>query len=264
MSPLELPKNMRITSPDKVAELLFKVAAAGSPLLIKAISMPEISVRGRALTNSTSGHSKAITIGSISVRGCEHLAKNISQGIQIEFVLASIKIVFVTTLIHFIDQSCVVNFPNMLESIERRKDARLPTLGNSRAYFSIDSWTPNPDDSATVPFFESTRDLLSLIPVGDVSAGGLSLVSRFPALCRILTSTGIITPALFHLPMHQPLKVTAAVRWTKKTTEILKDPGGRDRSIISYRFGVQLINQSDEISKQMRQFLASAAHAGAI
>ena len=264
MAAPEKLKSIRITSPQKIEELLRKVAISGSPLIIKPNATPGVSVRGRAVPDSENSNGKCLKIANISARGFEHLSKNYEAGFQIEFVLASIKIVFVTTLVCFQENACVVNFPAALESIERRKEARIPAVGNSRAYVSINSWTPDACDSATIPFFESSRDLVSLIMVGDISAGGLSLVSRFPAVCRALSSTNKVESALFHLPMQRPLKIMAAIRWTKKTSELTAAIGSADREIISYRFGIQFLDVSDEVTKSLKQFLASAALADAI
>lgn len=257
-------KKIKITSPGKVAELLAKVAASGCPLLIKALSMPDISVRGRAFPNDNLQSSTQLKIGNLSANGLTHLAKHSAGGVQVEFILAAIKIVFVTTLSSFTGLTCLVNYPKLLESVERRKEARIPAIGNSRAYLSLDSWTPDASDPSTVPFFESSKEFAPLIMIGDVSNGGLSVVSTFPAICRSLSVSDRIEGALFHLPMQHPIRVMISIRWAKKTVDIIKSEGDQDRSITSFKFGIQFEDASEEVKKSLKAFLATAALADAI
>ena len=258
------PKNIRISSPEKVADLLVKAAAIGCPLLIKAVSAPTASVRGRAFPNDNIEISKQLKIGNISANGLAHLAAHGSEGVQIEFILAAIKIVFVTTLSSFTGQTFLVNYPKFLESFERRKDARIAAVGNSRAYISLESWMPDSSDFSTAPFFESSKEFSSLILVGDVSAGGISLVSPFPAIRSAISVSEKLHSAFFHLPMQRPLKVMVSIRWAKKTVEIIKSEGDQDRSVTSFRFGVQFNDPSEAVKKSLKAFLATAALADAI
>ena len=92
MAAPEKLKSIRITSPQKIEELLRKVAISGSPLIIKPNATPGVSVRGRAVPDSENSNGKCLKIANISARGFEHLSKNYEAGFQIEFVLASIKI----------------------------------------------------------------------------------------------------------------------------------------------------------------------------
>jgi hypothetical protein len=255
---------IRITSPDKVGALLRKIAQSSCPLLIRALSIPEIAVRGLAVAQSEYGKIPCLSIGNLSARGFAHLNQHSKSGIQVELVLASSKIVFVTTLSHFREQTCVVNFPSVIESTERRKEGRTSIVGNSRAYVSIDSWAPNPADFTTVPFLESSRQLTSLIIVGDVSMGGTMLVTRFPAAYRILSRPDQVETGLFHLPMKAPIKITAGIRWFKKTSEVISQPDTKNRTLVSFKIGIQFIDQSEELTKNLKQFLMRAAHANAI
>jgi hypothetical protein len=257
-------KKIKITSPEKVAELLGKVAASGCPLLIKALSMPDVSVRGRAFSMDNLQKSHQLKIGNLSANGLVHLAKHSPGGVQVEFILAAIKIVFVTTLSSFTGLTCLVNYPKFLESVERRKEARIPAIGNSRAYLSLDSWIPDTTDPSTVPFFESSKEFAPLIQVGDVSNGGLSVLSTFPAICRALSVSERIQGALFHLPMQSPIKVMISVRWAKKTVDIITSEGDQDRSITTFKFGIQFENASEAVKNSLKAFLATAALADAI
>ena len=255
---------IRITSPEKVGALLHKIAQSSCPLLIRALSNPEIAVRGQAVAQSEYGKIPCMSIGNLSVRGLAHLNQHCGSGIQVELVLASSKIVFITTLSHFREQTCVVSFPSVIESTERRKEIRTSIIGNSRAYVSIDSWAPNPADFTTVPFLESTRQIASLIIVGDVSLGGTMLVTRFPAAYSILARPDHVETGLFHLPMKAPIKITAGIRWFKKTSEAITQPDTKSRTIVSFKIGIEFIDQSEELTRSLKQFLMRAAHANAI
>ena len=255
---------MRISSPERVARLLEQVAQSNLPLLVRALSLPAIAVKGRAIPIKGAIADHGFKIGSISDRGLKFLSENSSGGIMVEFVLMSSKVEFYTTIATLSEVECTVSLPNYLLSIERRKNARFQVAGNARAFMSIDSWEPDAEDLATVPFFESSSELGSLIPVGDVSLGGISLVSRFPSICKVFDRTPMEEIGQFYLPMSSPISIEGSIRWSKRVKEILPDDNGGNRVVRSYSFGVQFMNPSEELLKDIQVFIQKASQAEAI
>ena len=255
---------MRISSPEKVARVLEKVGASGLPLLIRALSSPSTAIKGRAIPVGGSIRESGFKIGNISEQGIRFLAANAAGGIQIEFVLMATKVVFFTSLSFLGRQDCVALLPSYLVSIERRKDTRFPVAGNARAFLSVNSWVPDAGDPATVPFFESTKNLASLLPVGDVSMGGISVVTRFPAACKMLDRGHAIEEVKFYLPLLPAFEVEASVRWCKRQKEAVQDVDGRARISRTYRFGIQFVNPTEELIRNLQLFIQQISQADAI
>lgn len=257
-------QQVKISSPEKVARLLDKVAESGLPLMIRSVASPTISVKGRAISNGGSVRDHGLMIGNISERGIKFLVENAQGGVQVEFVLMSSKVVFFTSISHFNRQDCIVNLPAFLTSIERRKDSRYFVAGNNRAFMGISSFYPEIKDTATHPFFESSKELCSLIPVGDVSMGGISLVSRFPAACKFLDRGHTLNEAEFHLPLSPPIIVDASVRWCKRLKETVVDTEGKSRVIRVYKFGIQFMQPTEELLRSIQGFIQKLSQADAI
>jgi len=255
---------MRISSPERVARLLEKVAQSSLPLLVRALSSPTIAVKGRAIPVDGSIGDQGFKIGGISDRGLKFLSANSAGGLMVEFVLMSSKVEFYTTIATLSSLDCTVSLPNYLLSIERRKNARYQVAGNARAFMSFDTWEPDPEDMATVPFFESSSELGSLIPVGDVSLGGISLVTRFPSICKVFDRSPMEEIGQFYLPMSTPMPVEASIRWTKRVKEVLPDENGVNRIVRTFRFGVQFVNPSDDLLKSIQMFIQKLSQAEAI
>jgi len=255
---------MRISSPERVARLLEKVAQSNLPLLVRALSSPTIAVKGRAVPTLGAISEHGFKIGGISDRGLRFLAANSAGGLVVEFVLMSSKVEFYTTMATLSKVECVVSLPSYLLSIERRKNTRHQVAGNARAFLSIDSWEPDAEDMATVPFFESSSELSSLIPVGDVSLGGISIVTRFPSICNVFDRLPMEEIGKFYLPMMAPIPIEASIRWCKRVKEVIPEDKGANRVVRFFRFGVQFVNPSDDLLKNIQLFIQKVSQAEAI
>ena len=264
MSLVASEQKIRISSPERVARLLEKVAQSRLPLLVRALSTPAIAVRGRAVQEAGVSRNQGFKIIDISDRGLKFLSENSAGGLMVEFALMSTKVEFFTSITELNTTGCTVSLPDCLMSIERRKNARFQVGGSSRAFLSMDSWLPDAEDIAAVPFFESSNELGPLILVGDISEGGVSLVTRFPSMCTVLGRSSIQETGKLYLPMANPIAFEAAIRWSKTVKDVLPDEKGVNRIIRLYRFGVQFVNPSAGLVNQIQMFIQKIGQAEAI
>lgn len=257
-------QSLKISSPEKVARLLEKAGETGLPLLIRALSNPRIAVKGRAKKSPGPVNLHGFKVCNISDRGYEYLAENANGGIQVEFVLSHAKVVFYSSISHFSQQDCTLSVPDSLISIERRKNARFQVAGSNRAFLTLSGWEPKSSDLGSPPFFGSCSNLTPLIPVGDVSLGGLSVVDRFPAVCSKLAVELENYEAKIHLPMINPISLKLSLRWHRKTKDVISDLEGKSRIIGAYRFGLQFLDPSEELLENIKSFIQLISQAEAI
>jgi hypothetical protein len=205
-----------------------------------------------------------LCVGNISDKGMKYLAEQSEGFFQVEFVLTSAKVTFQSRLIKFNRQDCVLAAPAQLVSIERRKNSRYLVTGNARAFMSFESWDPLPNDLMNPPFWDSTKELGTLIPVADVAVGGISLTTRFPGVCRILDRGQAIESGKIHLPMIGALPIDVSVRWCKRLRESISDNDGKSRVHRLYKFGLQFVNMNPDLEKNIQIFIQRISQADAI
>lgn len=265
---MNLPKQeeqkLKIASPEKVSRLLEKAGQTGLPLLIRTISNPSVAVKGRAKSSLGPLNLHGFKVGNISDKGIEHLAKNAKGGVQLEFALSSMRVTFYSSISHFDRDDCTFTLPDFLLSIERRKNARFAVLGSQRAFISIPGWRPDATDPGLAPFFISSSELSALLPVADVSLGGLSISDKFPAICSLFGDVPLDKQIMLYLPMMKPLEVAVSIRWRRKTRDVVTELHGQSRLLNSYRYGVQFLRPSEELLNHMRGFIQMIAQAEAI
>lgn len=247
-----------------MARLLEKAGETGLPLLIRTLSQPTIAVKGRAKRSGGSVSIQGFKVGNLSERGLEHLAKNSEGGVQVEFSLSSVKVMFYSSVSHFAFDECTLTVPDYLLSIERRKNARFQVVGMHRAFVSLPEWRPDPKDAGVPPYFPSSGELAELLPVGDVSLGGLSIVEKFPAVCSQFATSTSSRFILLHLPMSQPIEIKASVRWNRKTRDVVTEIDGQSRIVSVYRFGIQFVSPGAELLMSLKSFIQMISQAEAI
>jgi hypothetical protein len=257
-------QKMMIATPDKVARILEKVAANGIPLIIRPLACPNTAVKGRAIPSSGPILSSGIRVGNISEKGMKFLAEQSSGLFQVEFVLTSAKVTFQSRLVQLNRQDCVLSAPGQLISIERRKNSRYQVTGNVRAFMSFQVWDPSPSDMINPPFWDSTKEIGTLVPVADVALGGVSLMTRFPGICKILDRGQAIESGQLHLPMMGNFPVDVSVRWCKRLRESMTESDGKSRVQRLYKFGLQFVNLSQDLEKNIHIFIQRISQADAI
>ena len=255
---------MMITSPEKVVRVLTRLGDSGIPLIIRAMAAPAIAIKGRAVPSTGSVLELGLKIGNISEKGIKFLAAHGKSGISVEFVLTSAKVSFQSELTMLGRQDCVITIPKFLESIERRKNARYAVTGNARAFMSIEGWQPHIRDLTSPPTWDSAVDFSSLIPLGDVSLGGISLVTPFPGITKILDGGQSIEKGTLYFPMTNGIEVECSVRWCKKVRENVVDKDGASRTTRLYRFGLQFMNPGYDLMQQVQILIQKISQSEAI
>lgn len=253
---------LKISNPQRVLRILRRICQASLQVIVRAEGAAGVAVKGRAANVIIEGDFQGMRISNISEKGVLHLGMR--ARIQVEFIMMSTKVVFITTLLSREQSSIVVSMPMSLLSIERRKNARYACTEDLMAYLDLSIWKPEYEDVTAPPFFSHQRDVAAYIGVADVSFGGLCAVTRFPAVNTVLRRGLIDDRARLVLPMQDPLVVGVEVRWFKRIREHVKgteDDGSFQRY---YRFGVEFVTQSDAVRVAVRQFIQQVSQAGAI
>ena len=235
---------------------------ASLPVVIRSVSDATVVVKGRASTIIVDGPQPVVRISNISERGMEHLA--VALKVQVEFVMMSTKVVFVSQLVQHEVGSITLSLPISLVSIERRKNARYACTDDLTAFLRFSVWRPNANDPLGPPFFPHGARTAAYIPIADVSSGGLCAVSRFPTLSVVLKRGLIDDRAQLILPMQSPLAVSVEIRWAKRIRELAARSAYPDAYQRFYRFGIEFNQQSDEIRGRLRQFIQQLSQAGAV
>lgn len=205
-----------------------------------------------------------IKISNISEKGLQHLIQNGTRPFSIEFILKAEKVQFTSNLEMVNRQVCFFSMPQYIESLERRRNARYLIGENLRAFLSFESMQGDPLDHASQPLFESAREMASMIPVVDISMGGVGLYFRFPAVHRLLDSTKSLESASLWLPMNSPSSMDVAIRWSRRVSEEIKEDDGGSRLIKATRVGVQFMNPSEQQLQGIQIFLQRLSQADAI
>lgn len=257
-------QNIVISNPERVLRILQRVAQGGLPILIRDLNQIETAVKGRAGSSATVSRLNGLTVSGLSERGRIYLTTHPDATLQVEFVLMATKVIFHSKIIRVEGNSVMLALPEMLTSMERRKDARYTVTPNAKAFIRVDNWHPDQSDPTVVPFFEYQRENASLLSAGDVSNGGLSIVSRFPSVCKILQRGSVIEQSALVLPLEAPIPVMIEVRWVKRIRDSVQDVQGNMRIIRIYKFGIQFLNPSEHLQNHIQKFIAKLAVAEAI
>lgn len=252
---------LKISNPQRVARILRRICQAGLQVMIRAESSTGIAVKGRATNFVMDASQPALRISNVSEKGIAHLGSQ--PRVQVEFIMMSTKVVFVSSVVAREHSSILVSLPASLVSIERRKNARYSCTESLSAFLDLSVWKPNLDDLAGPPFFSFYRGISGYVGVADLSLGGLCAVTRFPAVNSVLRRGLIDERAKLILPMQTPIEVGVEVRWSKRIREHIK---GKDSQSFQryYRFGFEFVSQSEEVRIAVRQFIQQLSQAGAI
>ena len=230
--------------------------------MIRSSGEAGTSVKGRAASIVMDSAMPGMRISNISDKGVQHL--NSVQKVQVEFVMMSTKVIFVSTILMREHNAILVSLPTSLVSIERRKNARYVCTEDLMAFLDLSLWKPQADDPTAPPFYPHYRGVGAYIPIADLSFGGLCAVTRFPAVSTVMKRGVIDDRARLVLPMQQPLEVGIEIRWFKRIREHVKEGTEEQAFMRSYRFGVEFTTQSDQVKMSIRQFIQQLSQAGAI
>lgn len=218
-----------------------------------------------------------IRISGISPAGDAVLSSY--EAVKIEFVLLSKKLYFVTRIRARSSGKILINTPEKLYAVERRRNARFSIPQGIAAFMEFEDLridlgtfqSPfNPDITGSHKRY-SVR-----LKLDDISLGGSALMTRFNDVSNILKPSGdAILPAKLFLPKLPPISVPVGVRWNKKSTvslmagthtemrQIISNritpPGQRPSepqfTEIIHRYGTQFAEVSEELNNSLRDFI---------
>ena len=244
--------------------ILQKVSENGLPVLIRGASQPDTAVKARAAAPKDLSTSNGMRLANISTNGRIHLAMHSNNGVQVEFVLMSTKVVFNTKVLMLEENAMIVEFPKVLVTIERRKDGRFPMNPQLRSCVRLPNWRPDIRDITSPPYFEYQKDQVALIQVGDISLGGISLSTRFPSVSRALSRDSVINRAQVIFSLATPVMCNLEVRWVKKIRDNTGDSDGINRISRLYKFGIRFVEPSSELITSLQTYIQKLSQAEAI
>jgi c-di-GMP-binding flagellar brake protein YcgR len=268
-------KAIVFSRPEQIIEILKEAEKLQLQVLIR-YSNDGKAIRGvieRAHIMTENG----IRISSISPAGDAVLAS--CEAVKVEFVLLSKKLYFVTRIRARSSGKILVQPPEKLYAVERRRNARFAIPNGIAAFMEFDDLhidstrfnSPfNPDITG-----KSKKHHIRL-KLDDISLGGSALMTRFAHISNVIKPSGdaILSAKLF-LPKLPPIVVPVGVRWIKKSTSCLL-PGTHDdmRQIvvnrivtqtnrttdpqfteIIHRYGTQFAEVSEELNNSLRDFI---------
>lgn len=252
---------MKISNPLRISRILRRIAQANLQVVVRTAGSGAASVKGRATHVFLDKNPKAFRIGNVSTKGAQHLAGK--EKVQIEFIMMSTKVVFVSSILGVDSNSLLVALPKALISIERRKNARYSTTNDTSAFMAMSLWKPQTTSLVAPVYFAHYRGLGNYLNIADMSLGGFCAITRFPSINALVKPGLVDEKCEIVLPLHAPLEIPVEVRWVRKTKEHL-NKNGEEFSIVTYRFGCEFINQTEESKISIRQFLQQLSQAGAI
>ncbi len=244
--------------------LISIVSQSGLPLIIRSVDAPGVALKARAMAIPDGEKFTGFKVGNISDRGMSHLMQFGTRPFMIEFILKSEKVQFQSNLEIINRQFCVFSLPSFIESLERRRNARYPVGDSLKAFLSFKRLETDPLDLASQPAFDSAWDMASMIPVSDISIGGVGVQFRFPVLKKIIDSAKPLESTTLWLPMMASSDVDVSIRWSRPVSESLVDEDGVSRVVKSVRLGIQFLNPSELQLNNIQIFIQRLSQADAI
>lgn len=253
---------LKIANPQRIIRILRRISQARLPVLIRFSTQESVLIRGRASELNADFATPKMRISNISEAGIKKLEDK--KTIQIEFVMMSTKISFVSRICQFDQNSITVAIPDYLLSIERRKNARHITTKDFTSFVALNIWQPNMDDVSAPPTLLHFQELMNQISIVDIGMGGICGVTRFPSAGMVLKRGLIDDNAMILFPMQKPIKLGMEIRWIKKIKEQIKDVDGFTRNVRSFRFGGEFIFPNEDTKLAVRQYIQQLMQAEAI
>jgi hypothetical protein len=230
--------------------------------MVRTVGDTGVSVKGKAAVVVVDSPRPSMRISNISEKGIAHIAGN--ARVQVEFVMMSTKVVFVSSVIAREQNSLLITLPMSLLSIERRKNARYACTEDLMAFLDLNIWKPRGEDVTAPPFYLHQKEVSGYLHIADVSFGGICAVARFPSVNQTLKRGLIDDKARLILPMQAPIDVGIEIRWAKRIKEHFATNSADNSFLRSYRFGLEFTGYNDHMRKSIRQFIQQLSQADAI
>ncbi|MGE0171161.1 MAG: hypothetical protein AB7T49_00165 [Oligoflexales bacterium] len=254
-------KTVKIVSPERIARILNKLCSSKVQALIRVKDDPALGIRGTFHIVDVVDGSGFVCLNEISVRGMEKLAQ--TDEVKVDVLGMPSRVVFSSSIARIADRAVYLPLPKYLASTERRKNARYPTTMRQMAFVQFSAWSADKEDVMSSPMLPPYESLASWIPVADMSAGGICLLTGFPSLISIAQQGKLDEKAKLILPASAPIELPMEFRWTKRTIQRLK-VNSDEQSQIQYRFGIEFREMSEHAKVRIRQFMRQLVMSEAI
>lgn len=258
---------LKITNQERISRILEKLIASQAQVYIRSHKDLSVAVKGR-LANiidfflDEQTRTKALRFGDISEKGLRYLFGE--ENLQIEFVLMSTKVVFVSKVFLSDSSHLIISIPNQITSIERRANARYKATADYSGFLRMEIFRPEFDDYGAAPFFPQQRQISGLLKMDDISLGGISISSNFPSVTHVAKRGVIDEGAMLILPLQKPVYCPMQVRWTKRLTSDYKDHDGQLIQIQSFKIGFEFISPKEDLQNAIRIYIQNVIQSEAI
>lgn len=248
------PNVLRVSNQETIRRVLEKALDVRLLCMIKYQGDTSISVKGNIIDLITEKkNTSIIRFGNISSKGLKYLREK--SLVQIECSIMSKKVIFTSRILSMDISSIFVEVPEHLLTVNRRSDERYKCLKEFGAFFKFSNFAPGWDDFSATPFYSHYGHYSGLIAIDDISLGGASLRTNFPAINKVTFKGFVDHDATFIFPMQQYLRTSIELRWIKKIKEYHQDHVSQPRPVTSYRLGLQFIDKSPKLLDSIRIFI---------
>lgn len=258
----EASGSSKISNPESVARLVAKMCDGSMQVLMRHRDSGNVTIRGAFHKLGKFRQNNAILLNKMSEAGLSKL--DIGMPIKIEVLGMASQLTFQTLVIEKMPSGIVCAMPRSLISTERRTNARFRTTNDLTAFMSFSFWKAQQQDLASQPYFSAYGGIAHWISVADISAGGVCLVTRFPAFLNASEGLSETFDCALHIPMAIPLKMTGVIRWRRKIRNRVELEGGGERFQLEYRIGLEFAVVGEEEQQKIRQYMRQLTVAEAI
>lgn len=258
----ETSGSSKISNPESVSRLVAKMCEGNMQVLLRHRDSGNVTIRGAFHKLGKFRQNTAILMNKVSEAGLSKL--DVGMPIKIEVLGMSSQLTFHTLVIEKTAGGIICAMPRSLLSTERRINARFRATEDLSAFMSFSFWKAMQQDPATQPYFSSYGGIAHWVNVADISAGGVCLVTRFPAFLNASEGLSETFECALHLPMTPPLKMTGVIRWRRKIRNRVELDGGAERFQLEYRIGLEFAEMGEDEQQKIRQYMRQLTVAEAI
>ncbi len=258
----EASSSSKFSNPDSVARLVAKMCDGNMQILLRHRDSGNVTIRGAFHKLGKFRQSSAILFHKMSEAGLGKI--DVGMPIKIEVLGMSSQLTFHTLVVEKTGAGIICAMPRSLLSTERRTNARFRATPDLTAFMSFSFWKAHQQDPAVQPFFASYGGIAHWISVADISAGGVCLLTRFPAFQNATEGMSESFDCTMHLPMAAPLKICGVIRWRRKIKNRVEMDGGAERFQLEYRLGLEFVDLGEEEQTKIRQYMRQLTVAEAI
>ncbi|MFK7826128.1 MAG: hypothetical protein AB8G05_18390 [Oligoflexales bacterium] len=262
----QVAKTAKITNIQRIIRIFRRICQSKMQVLIRESQQTSIAVKGRAKDLQTlyygSNKKTGIVICDVSSKGLRYLFDK--ETVQLEFVMLSSKIICNCQIVQIRDTEVIISLPKILYSTEKRKKSRYKTNQDAPAFIKLSIWEAPQNDVLAPPYFKQHRHLFELLPVIDISFGGVCFNSQFPSVSNNLEKGIMDSNAILLLPMSSPMPIEIVVKWIKTVKEHSRTPTKSSNSMSTFFVGCSFSLQKEEMMIRIKKYIQQIVESKAI